>query len=89
MGEGTGDRTDEPWEPGAERLEEGRRILRRVEACCSPSEPLLYARLDFLLDDEGRLALNEAELIEPSLFFRHGPHAADRLAAAVCERVLT
>ena len=41
---------------------------------------LLYARVDFLRDDQGRLRLNELELVEPSLFFRHGPHAAERLA---------
>jgi len=43
---------------------------------------LLYARADFLIADDG-LRLTELELVEPSLFFRHAPHAADRLADAV------
>ena len=47
---------------------------------------LLYARADFLIADEG-LLLTELELVEPSLFFRHGRHAADRLAQAISERL--
>ncbi|NVJ65836.1 MAG: hypothetical protein HWE16_05055 [Gammaproteobacteria bacterium] len=33
---------------------------------------LLYARIDFLHGENGEAYLNEMELIEPSLFFRHG-----------------
>ena len=47
---------------------------------------LLYARADFLIADE-RLLLTELELLEPSLFFRHARHAADRLAAAISTRL--
>jgi glutathione synthase/RimK-type ligase-like ATP-grasp enzyme len=47
---------------------------------------LLYARADFLVADEG-LQLTELELVEPSLFFRHGRHAADRLAEAITARL--
>jgi glutathione synthase/RimK-type ligase-like ATP-grasp enzyme len=46
---------------------------------------LLYGRTDFLIADDG-LKLTELELVEPSLFFRHGRHAADRLADAVFRR---
>jgi glutathione synthase/RimK-type ligase-like ATP-grasp enzyme len=45
-------------------------------------QPLLYGRADFLVDDDG-LKLTELELVEPSLFFRHGSHAADALADAI------
>lgn len=45
-------------------------------------EPAVYARLDFLHDD-GAVYLNEAELIEPSLFFNHDANAAKRFAAAI------
>jgi hypothetical protein len=38
-------------------------------------------------DAEGQYLLTELELVEPSLFFRHDPAAADRLAAAVMNRV--
>jgi hypothetical protein len=45
---------------------------------------LPYARFDFLHDEQGDVFLNEAELIEPSLFFSHGGEAAARkMASAV------
>jgi len=47
---------------------------------------LLYARVDFLLDDSGRPNLTELEAVEPSLFFRHCPQAAERLAGAITRR---
>ena len=64
-------------------------IARRCVDAATPSEfaPLLYARVDFLRDDDGRLRLSELELVEPSLFFRHAPHAADMLADALLARV--
>ncbi|KIG17637.1 hypothetical protein DB30_02912 [Enhygromyxa salina] len=49
--------------------------------------PLLYARVDLLRDDAGRWVLNELEIVEPSLFFRHGPVAGQRLADALLGRV--
>ncbi|MCH8252804.1 MAG: hypothetical protein IID36_10170 [Planctomycetes bacterium] len=48
---------------------------------------LLYARTDFLFDDEGAPRLSELELVEPSLYFRHAPLAAKRLADALCRRL--
>jgi hypothetical protein len=50
--------------------------------------PLLYARADFLISDNG-LQLTELELVEPSLFFRHAPHAADVLAGAIQKLLLS
>jgi len=47
---------------------------------------LLYARVDFLRDAAGRPCLNELELVEPSLFFRHAPAAAEALADALISR---
>ncbi|WP_223787677.1 ATP-grasp domain-containing protein [Marinicella meishanensis] len=44
---------------------------------------VLYARFDFLQDAAGCVYLNEAELIEPSMFFNHGPQAAEQLAEAL------
>ncbi|MCW9029028.1 MAG: hypothetical protein OQJ80_08845 [Kangiella sp.] len=45
---------------------------------------LLYARVDFLHDADGTPYLNEMELIEPSLFFRHGgKKACDTLVSAI------
>ncbi|MRX27878.1 RimK family alpha-L-glutamate ligase [Kangiella sp. HZ709] len=40
---------------------------------------LLYARLDFLHGEQGEVYLNEMELIEPSLFFRHGGQQSCKL----------
>lgn len=37
-------------------------------------ETVLVSRVDFLLMDNGDAVVNEVELIEPSLFFRHAPH---------------
>jgi glutathione synthase/RimK-type ligase-like ATP-grasp enzyme len=50
--------------------------------------PLPYGRADFLWTDDGACVLTELELVEPSLFFRHGPAAATRLANALRARLL-
>lgn len=41
----------------------------------------LYARVDFLHHKDGTVFLNEMELIEPSLFFRHGGNKSCKLFA--------
>ncbi|MBC8523584.1 hypothetical protein H8D29_06615, partial [PVC group bacterium] len=48
---------------------------------------LLYARFDYLRDNDGSLLLNELELVEPSLFFRHSKDAAELFATAIIKRV--
>ena len=50
-------------------------------------QSLLYARIDLMWDDHGALCLTELELVEPSLFFRHGPRAPARLVDALVRRV--
>lgn len=50
-------------------------------------EPLLYARIDLMWDDAGALCVAEIELVEPSLFFRHGPEAPKRLVDALTRRL--
>lgn len=42
-----------------------------------------YARVDVMELDDGSLALSELELIEPSLFFDHGPRALERFVEGV------
>ena len=49
---------------------------------------LLYARADFLVSDDG-LQLTELELVEPSLFFRHAPHAGGVFADAITRLLLS
>ncbi len=45
--------------------------------------PAQFARIDMARLPDGRLALMEAELIEPQLFFFDVPEAADLVAEAV------
>lgn len=47
-----------------------------------PQQPL-YARVDVLWDNQDQLAISELELIEPELWFRFNPAAADRLADTI------
>jgi len=51
-----------------------------VKAC--PELPI-YARVDIFTDNQGNIALSELELIEPELWFRHHPEAANVLARAI------
>jgi glutathione synthase/RimK-type ligase-like ATP-grasp enzyme len=65
-----------PYQPSADEKEFA---LRTVEAC-SPRP--VYARVD-MVRDRGRLVLMELEIIEPELFFRVHPPAADVFARVV------
>ena len=51
-----------------------------VKAC--PELPI-YARVDIFRDNDGKIALSELELIEPELWFRHFPKAAQVLATSL------
>jgi hypothetical protein len=73
--------SDAPYEFSAEEL------TPLTEFLASWGEDLVYARFDMLRHPDGSLRLIELELVEPSLFFRHGPGAAEALAAAVIRRV--
>ena len=42
-------------------------------------EDILISRLDFLLMPNGQAVVNEVELIEPSLFFRHAPRRSPEI----------
>ena len=58
-----------------------------AESVTRACEPLpFYARVDVVWNDEDGLALGEIELIEPELWFRHCPEAADKLAEVIVER---
>lgn len=65
---------DEPWQPSPGEQELAKSIVAALP------EPVLYARVDWLRDPRGELLVTEVEAIEPSLFFRHCPAAATRLA---------
>lgn len=76
---------DFPIAPDPELTALAARAVGAAEAILG--QRLLYARVDALRDRDGRLVLNELELVEPCLFFRHGPEAAERLARALLERL--
>lgn len=68
------------YTPSAEEIA----FAEEAVAACEPAP--LYARVDLVTDNEGRLAVVELELIEPELWFRQHPPAAMALAEAI-ERV--
>jgi glutathione synthase/RimK-type ligase-like ATP-grasp enzyme len=69
--------TVQPHEASAEEIA----FAQRAVAACD-SAPL-YARVDLVRDNLGQLAVMELELIEPELFFRFNPVAAEMLAEAI------
>lgn len=75
--------SDRPATLSAAELALATRIVGLAQTHLSLPEPLLYARVDFLRTDGDDLVLNELELVEPSLFFRHAPDAAGRFARAI------
>lgn len=56
-------------------------FAEKAIAACSPSP--FYARVDVIRDNHGELAVIELEMIEPELWFRMKPEAADVLAQAI------
>lgn len=73
--------TVHPHEPSAEETAFAEAAVRSV-----PFD-VLYARVDAIRDNSGRLAIMELEMIEPELFFRFAPAAADVLAAGLARRL--
>ena len=57
----------------------------QLVAACDPRPR--YARVDLVRADDGEPALMELELIEPELFFRFHPPAADALAAEIADEL--
>ena len=69
-----------PFEAPTSLRDAGDRIMKLVE----PAP--VYARADFVRDEQGRFLLMELELIEPSLYFRADSESPRRFAAAVDRR---
>lgn len=67
--------------PASEQIE----LAERAVAACNPAPA--YARVDLVRDNRGRLAVMELELIEPELWLRYHPAAADRFARAIADRL--
>lgn len=65
----------------------GEQIALGEEALAAVSSRPVYARVDMVRDNHGRQAIMELELIEPELFFRFHPPAAEALAAAIARHL--
>jgi len=61
--------------------------LDAVQRLLHLDEPLTYARVDLICDDDGSPRLLELELTEPSLFFAQAPGSAERLASNLAARL--
>ena len=58
-------------------------VARRLQL----EQPLPYARIDLVRDDQGLPTLLELELTEPSLFFAQAPGSVDQFAAVLAQRL--
>jgi len=56
-------------------------IAQKAVSACEPQP--LYARVDLVRDNLGSIVVSELELIEPELWFRNNPEAAERFADGV------
>ncbi|MDP1678225.1 MAG: hypothetical protein Q8L88_15315 [Bacteroidota bacterium] len=65
------------YDPSQEEIS----FAEHVVSVCSPIPS--YARVDMIADNDGNLAVSELELIEPELWFRFEPTAANSLAENV------
>jgi hypothetical protein len=68
-------------QPDDELLGAGDESIGKIE------QDLLYARADFVRDNDGKLCLMELELIEPALYLRMDADAPQRFARAIHERL--
>ncbi|MDR9415998.1 MAG: hypothetical protein RI564_06930 [Gracilimonas sp.] len=70
-----------PYEPGKEEIQFARSA---IQAC--PEIPL-YSRVDIITANNGKYAISELELIEPELWFRIKPEAAQMLANEIVKKL--
>lgn len=77
-------RVQDDWGGTVHAYHPSRTEISFAENCVRncPTLPL-YARVDIVWDNQDNLALSELELIEPELWFRNYPHAADSLAKEI------
>jgi O-ureido-D-serine cyclo-ligase len=64
-----------------------RQVVAALPGLFQLDGPLAYARIDLLLDEDGKPCLLELELTEPSLFFNYADGAAERFVAALKSRL--
>lgn len=73
--------TVHPHEPSPPELA----LAEQAMAACDPQP--VYGRVDMVRDNDGRLAVMELEVVEPELWLRLQPAAAERLADAIARLV--
>lgn len=73
-----------PYVPSAAELE----LAEAALAVVPGRDPLLYARVDIALGDDGSPVVMELELVEPNLFLGHGRHALRRFTDLVHQRAV-
>lgn len=56
-------------------------FAEKAVSVCEPQP--VYARVDVIEDNQKNPAVTELELIEPEMWFRYNPEAADKLAASI------
>lgn len=75
--------TIEPRTPSPDELA----VARSALAAMPFEQPLLYARVDLIRDDDDSPRLLELELVEPSVFAAHADGVAERFAQAILQRI--
>lgn len=75
--------TETPLEPAPT----DRAAAQAIMALLPFDQPPLYARIDMVRLEDGRLAVIEAELIEPYLYPEQGPNLGPLLAAGMARRL--
>ena len=65
------------YQPSLEEIE----FAESAVKACDPQP--IYGRVDIIRDNQDKLAIMELELIEPELWFRRNPSAADLLACEI------
>lgn len=73
--------TVHPYTPTLAEIE----FAEHVVSVCTPQP--LYARVDLMFDDNDRPVVSELELIEPEMWFRFHPAAADVLAEIIVNQL--
>jgi glutathione synthase/RimK-type ligase-like ATP-grasp enzyme len=71
--------TVQPYDPSPEEMAFAERVVARIKP-----QPI-YARVDVIWDNTDRQVVSEVELIEPEMWFRMHPPAAERLAEKIIQ----
>lgn len=71
----------QPYQASLDEIE----FAEQVIACCDDFP--VYARVDVMWDNQGKLCVSELEMFEPELWFRTKENAADLMANAVVEYI--